>query len=189
MISGHAARQRPSIRASARGGRSHYQRGRLRGRSKPPGWRVGSRRQGASHRRRIERGVPRPLSELIQMSPHSRGNGKSPGSAEMSHPVREYWALFMSSCHCFSPQCPSHPVRSPRALDDEVQRDVRAVIDHLEDLGRPLTYDEFVSEIAAIAPAGSDIHWMADNQLVNIFFARRTADSSLLTSRLRKWVA
>lgn len=74
-------------------------------------------------------------------------------------------------------------------LPDDLQRDIRAVIEHLDGLGRPLTYDEFVSEIAASAPASSDIHWMADNQLVNIFFARRTAEAALLTSRLREWAS
>lgn len=75
------------------------------------------------------------------------------------------------------------------SLPNDLQGKIRAVIDHLEGLGRPLTYDEFVSEIAAAAPASSDIHWMADNQLVNIFFARCTADPALLTSRLLERVA
>lgn len=75
------------------------------------------------------------------------------------------------------------------ALGEDLRRDIRAVADHLDTLHRPLTYDEFVAEIALIAPASSDIHWMADNQLVNIFFSRRTANPALLTSRLREWLA
>jgi hypothetical protein len=66
--------------------------------------------------------------------------------------------------------------------------DIKAVADHLDAITRPLTYDEFVHELAAVAPASSDIHWMADNQLVNIFFARRTAATSLLSERIRKWI-
>ena len=75
------------------------------------------------------------------------------------------------------------------ALDDTLTRDIRVVADHLDSLDRPLSYDEFVAEIAAVAPASSDIHWMADNQLVNIFCARRTASPTLLTSRLGEWLA
>ena len=75
------------------------------------------------------------------------------------------------------------------ALDDTLTRDIRVVADHLDSLDRPLTHDEFVAEIAVVAPASSDIHWMADNQLVNIFFARRTASPTLLTSRMREWHA
>lgn len=74
-------------------------------------------------------------------------------------------------------------------MEDELQRDVRTVVEHLESFDRPLTYDEFVTEIAASVPVGSDIHWMADNQLVNIFFSRRVARPELLTTRLRQWLA
>jgi len=77
---------------------------------------------------------------------------------------------------------------STMALGDTLTRDIRVVADHLDALDRPLSYDEFVSEIASVAPASSDIHWMADNQLVNIFFSRRTASPALLTSRLREWL-
>lgn len=74
-------------------------------------------------------------------------------------------------------------------LGADLDRDVRAVADHLDTFDRQLSYDEFVAEIEAVAPASSDIHWMADNQLVNIFFSRRTASPALLTSRLREWLA
>jgi len=74
------------------------------------------------------------------------------------------------------------------ALDDILVREIQTVADHLDALDRPLSYDEFVAEIASVAPASSDIHWMADNQLVNIFFSRRTASPTLLTSRLREWL-
>lgn len=62
------------------------------------------------------------------------------------------------------------------------------VADHLDAIKRPLTYDEFVQEISTVAPAASDIRWMADNQLVNIFFTRRTAATSILTERIRQWI-
>lgn len=75
------------------------------------------------------------------------------------------------------------------SLPTDLQRDIQAAADHLDSFDRPLSYDEFVAEIAAVAPASSDIHWMADNQLVSIFFSRRTASSALLTSRLRQWLA
>jgi hypothetical protein len=75
------------------------------------------------------------------------------------------------------------------ALVDTLISDIRVVADYLDALDRQLSYDEFVAEIAAVAPASSDIHWMADNQLVGIFFARQTASPALLTSRLREWLA
>ena len=71
---------------------------------------------------------------------------------------------------------------------NDLNADIKAVAEHLDAITRPLTYDEFVHEIAAVAPASSDIHWMADNKLVNIFFACRTAATSLLTERIRKWI-
>lgn len=70
----------------------------------------------------------------------------------------------------------------------DLNTDCKVVADHLDAIKRPLTYDEFVHEISAVAPATSDIHWMADNQLVNIFFARKTAATSLLTERIRQWI-
>ncbi|WP_448810381.1 hypothetical protein [Agromyces bauzanensis] len=71
----------------------------------------------------------------------------------------------------------------------QLERDLQAAADHLDSLARPLTYDEFVREIAVAVPQpSSDVHWMADNQLVNIFFARQTADPSTLTSRFREWI-
>ncbi len=70
-----------------------------------------------------------------------------------------------------------------------LRRDIEAVATHLESLDRSLKYDEFVTEIAASAPTESDIHWMADNQLVNLFFSLRTARPELLTTRLREWLA
>lgn len=71
---------------------------------------------------------------------------------------------------------------------NDLNADIKAVADHFDAIKSPLTYDEFVHEIAAGAPASSGIHWMADNQLVNIFFTRRTAATSLLTERIRKWI-
>ena len=70
---------------------------------------------------------------------------------------------------------------------NDLNTDFEVVADHLDTIKRPLTYDEFVDEISVAAPASSDIHWMADNQLVNIFFTRKTAATSLLTERIRKW--
>jgi len=75
------------------------------------------------------------------------------------------------------------------SLPADLQRDIQAVANHLDAFDHPLSYDEFVQEIAVVAPASSDIHWMSDNQLVGIFFARRTASPALLTSRLREWLA
>ncbi|MCR2763844.1 hypothetical protein NQ152_10030 [Microbacterium sp. zg.B48] len=67
--------------------------------------------------------------------------------------------------------------------------DLRVAADHLDALGRPLSYDEFVAELEkAIPDSSSDVHWMADNQLVGIFFARRTAEPSELTNRFREWI-
>ncbi|TFB71517.1 hypothetical protein E3O06_11770 [Cryobacterium glaciale] len=74
------------------------------------------------------------------------------------------------------------------AETNDLNSDIRVVADHLDAFTRPLTYDEFVHEISVVVPASSDVHWMADNQLVNIFFARRTADTSLLTERIRQWI-
>jgi hypothetical protein len=71
---------------------------------------------------------------------------------------------------------------------NDLNSDIKVVADHLDSITRPLTYDEFVHEISLAAPASSDIHWMADNQLVNIFFARRTAATSILTERIRQWI-
>lgn len=60
--------------------------------------------------------------------------------------------------------------------------DLRVAADHLDALRRPLSYEEFVAELdKAIPDSSSDVHWMADNQLVGIFFARRTAEPSELT--------
>lgn len=76
------------------------------------------------------------------------------------------------------------------ALVDTLISDIRAVADHhLDALDRRLSYKEFGAEIAAVTPASSDIHWMADNQLVGIFFARQTASPALLRSWLREWLA
>lgn len=67
--------------------------------------------------------------------------------------------------------------------------DLRVAADHLDALGRPLTYDEFVAELEkAIPDSSSDVHGMADNQLVGIFFARQTAEPSDLTNRFREWI-
>ncbi|NNC12121.1 hypothetical protein HII28_09555 [Planctomonas sp. JC2975] len=59
-------------------------------------------------------------------------------------------------------------------METTLQRDVKAVVQHLESFDHELTYDELVAEITASAPSGNDIHWMADNQLVNIFFSPST---------------
>lgn len=55
------------------------------------------------------------------------------------------------------------------ALVDSLTNDMRVAADHLDTLDRPLSYDEFAAEIAAVTPALSDIQWMAGNQLVGIF--------------------
>ena len=71
-----------------------------------------------------------------------------------------------------------------------LERDALAAADHLDSLGRELSYDEFVDEIKRAVPSPeSDIHWMADNQLVGIFFARQLAAPEALTADLRRWAA
>lgn len=66
--------------------------------------------------------------------------------------------------------------------------DLRVAADHLDALGRSLTYGEFVAELEkAIPDSSSDVHWMADNQLVGIF-ARQTAKPRELTDRFREWI-
>ena len=68
--------------------------------------------------------------------------------------------------------------------------DLTAAADHLDSFDCALNYDEFVAELLVAVPdQSSDVHWMADNQLVNIFFAQRQAATAELTGRMRQWIA
>jgi hypothetical protein len=68
--------------------------------------------------------------------------------------------------------------------------DLTAASDHLDSFDWELTYEEFVAELLVAVPdESSDVHWMADNQLVNIFFAQRQAATAELTGRMRQWIA
>ncbi|WP_245561821.1 hypothetical protein [Agromyces italicus] len=72
---------------------------------------------------------------------------------------------------------------------EQLVADLRAAADHLDALARPLTYDEFLSEISKSIATSSEVHWMADKQLVGIFRAREVAEPSHLTDQMREWIA